>query len=254
MTDGSPRMAHLGFPLYSVMDEETRDVIVSAEGVSGFFVDEEEGEVPDVVFLGVHQMGVRNKTESALLEIRNSRNRKIGEYYAGRVVRNDAGADRTGDAVVNVPFRIFSNRCGVSRAAEIWQRWASDRPLELGEWSRWPASYERVWLHVVQNSWFASGHAASYYGLDGIGRLDAAQFSTRASFYCALGEAVNGPGGYFGSNLDALADCLRVSDGEQRLRRLEWNGFDQSMRTLGGGFVEAVADILRKYSVNLVTD
>ncbi|MFB9889103.1 barstar family protein [Planobispora takensis] len=28
-------------------------------------------------------------------------------------------------------------------------------------------------------------------------------------FSCALGEAVNGPGGYFGWNLDAPADCLR---------------------------------------------
>ncbi|MFD0592855.1 barstar family protein [Catellatospora coxensis] len=28
-------------------------------------------------------------------------------------------------------------------------------------------------------------------------------------FYCAIGEAVNGPGGYFGWNLDALVDCLR---------------------------------------------
>ncbi|GAB3473296.1 barstar family protein [Nocardiopsis coralliicola] len=28
-------------------------------------------------------------------------------------------------------------------------------------------------------------------------------------FWTAVGAAVNGPGGYFGSNLDALADCLR---------------------------------------------
>lgn len=27
-------------------------------------------------------------------------------------------------------------------------------------------------------------------------------------FYAVVGEAVNGPGGYFGSNLDALSDCL----------------------------------------------
>ncbi|WP_196445501.1 barstar family protein [Planomonospora sp. ID67723] len=27
--------------------------------------------------------------------------------------------------------------------------------------------------------------------------------------YCALGEAINGPGGYFGWNLAALDDCLR---------------------------------------------
>ncbi|MGW2476325.1 barstar family protein [Streptomyces sp. NPDC001665] len=28
------------------------------------------------------------------------------------------------------------------------------------------------------------------------------------SFWAVVGEAVNGPGGYFGRNLDAFADCL----------------------------------------------
>ncbi|MBB4855971.1 RNAse (barnase) inhibitor barstar [Mycobacteroides chelonae] len=32
---------------------------------------------------------------------------------------------------------------------------------------------------------------------------------TRADFFTEIGCAVNGPGGYFGSNLDALVDCLR---------------------------------------------
>ncbi|MFE0701069.1 barstar family protein [Streptomyces sp. NPDC058872] len=31
----------------------------------------------------------------------------------------------------------------------------------------------------------------------------------RDAFYCAIGEVVNGPGGYFGWNPDALDDCLR---------------------------------------------
>ncbi|MCE7548741.1 hypothetical protein LZG43_01875 [Streptomyces thermodiastaticus] len=29
-----------------------------------------------------------------------------------------------------------------------------------------------------------------------------------------MGEAVNGPGGYFGSHLDALVDCISSSFGE----------------------------------------
>lgn len=31
---------------------------------------------------------------------------------------------------------------------------------------------------------------------------------SRADLFTELGHAVNGAGGYFGSNLDALADCL----------------------------------------------
>ncbi len=39
--------------------------------------------------------------------------------------------------------------------------------------------------------------------------IDGSRVRTRADFFTELGRAVNGPGGYFGSNLDALVDCLR---------------------------------------------
>ncbi|MFF2660214.1 barstar family protein [Kitasatospora sp. NPDC058032] len=38
--------------------------------------------------------------------------------------------------------------------------------------------------------------------------LDGTRIGTTDDFWRAIGEAVNGPGGYFGRNLDALADCL----------------------------------------------
>src|SRR5258705_25593 len=44
--------------------------------------------------------------------------------------------------------------------------------------------------------------AGTVFGLDG-------RFVTDVEgFYCAIGEAINGPGGYFGWNLVALDDCL----------------------------------------------
>lgn len=38
--------------------------------------------------------------------------------------------------------------------------------------------------------------------------IDGDTTRTLEDFYATVGEAVNGPGGYFGTNLDALADCL----------------------------------------------
>ncbi|WP_331724428.1 barstar family protein (plasmid) [Streptomyces longwoodensis] len=38
--------------------------------------------------------------------------------------------------------------------------------------------------------------------------LDGKQIRTLGDFWRAIGEAINGPGGYFGRNLDAFADCL----------------------------------------------
>ena len=40
-------------------------------------------------------------------------------------------------------------------------------------------------------------------------RIDGAKVASKADFFTEIGRAVNGDGGYFGSNLDALADCLR---------------------------------------------
>ncbi|WP_019201240.1 barstar family protein [Tsukamurella sp. 1534] len=39
--------------------------------------------------------------------------------------------------------------------------------------------------------------------------VDGRRVADKESFYAELGRAVNGPGGYFGGNLDALVDCLR---------------------------------------------
>ncbi|MGW7237769.1 barstar family protein [Streptomyces sp. NPDC054804] len=38
--------------------------------------------------------------------------------------------------------------------------------------------------------------------------LDGTRIATLEDFRRVIGEAVNGPGGYFGRDLDALADCL----------------------------------------------
>jgi RNAse (barnase) inhibitor barstar len=56
--------------------------------------------------------------------------------------------------------------------------------------------------------------------------LDGRQVVDENSFYCALGEAVNGPGGYFGWNLDALVDCLRGSWGARPPFALHWRRSD----------------------------
>ncbi|MGC4986061.1 barstar family protein, partial [Streptomyces sp. DT193] len=52
------------------------------------------------------------------------------------------------------------------------------------------------------------------------------------SFYCAIGEAINGPGGYFGWNLDALDDCLCGGWGASVPFTLHWDSSDQARARL----------------------
>ncbi|UBU19107.1 barstar family protein [Nonomuraea gerenzanensis] len=55
-------------------------------------------------------------------------------------------------------------------------------------------------------------------------------------FHCAIGEAINGPGGYFGWNLAALGDCLRGRWGAEPPFRIVWHDSDVARRHLVPGF------------------
>lgn len=54
-------------------------------------------------------------------------------------------------------------------------------------------------------------------------------------FWAEIGEAVNGPGGYFGRNLDAFADCLTGGMGtpDDGDFVIEWRDHTRSARALG---------------------
>jgi hypothetical protein len=53
--------------------------------------------------------------------------------------------------------------------------------------------------------------------------LDGSFVTDLPGFHCALGEAVNGPGGFFGADLDSLDHCLRGGYGATAPFRLVWH-------------------------------
>lgn len=65
--------------------------------------------------------------------------------------------------------------------------------------------------------------------------LDGSEITGLDSFWEAIGEAVNGPGGYFGRGLDAFADCLGGGFGtpEDGSFVIEWRDHALSARALG---------------------
>ncbi|QIQ05269.1 barstar family protein [Streptomyces liangshanensis] len=72
--------------------------------------------------------------------------------------------------------------------------------------------------------------------------IDGAEVTDLDSFWRVIGAAVNGPGGYFGRNLDALVDCLRGGFGtpDDDDFAFEWRAHDVSRAALdraraGGG-------------------
>ena len=90
-------------------------------------------------------------------------------------------------------------------------------------------------------------------------RVDGRKIKSVKGFYRELGRAVNGPGGYFGQNLDALADCLRGGFGtpEDRPFQFEWQYSNLSRRHLKDVqrgqhvFFDAVLDVFDDAGVTL---
>ncbi|MFD9598902.1 barstar family protein [Streptomyces sp. NPDC057908] len=65
--------------------------------------------------------------------------------------------------------------------------------------------------------------------------IDGSRVTGLEQFWNVIGEAVNGPGGYFGRNFDALADCLSGGMGtpDDGDFVFEWRNHALSARALG---------------------
>jgi RNAse (barnase) inhibitor barstar len=98
-------------------------------------------------------------------------------------------------------------------------------------------------------------------GPDGpvIFRMDGRKIKSAKDFYREIGRSVNGPGGYFGRNLDALADCLRGGFGtpENRPYMFEWEHSSLSRRYLDDaqhgqrGFFDSIREVFEDAGVTL---
>ncbi|TPG33581.1 barstar family protein [Mycolicibacterium hodleri] len=90
-------------------------------------------------------------------------------------------------------------------------------------------------------------------------RIDGRKVKSVKDFYREVGFAVNGPDGYFGRNLDALADCLRGGFGTPESGRFEfeWEQSAVSRRHLKEvsrgrrSFVDSVQDVFDDAGVTL---
>jgi hypothetical protein len=105
-------------------------------------------------------------------------------------------------------------------ALPIWERWFAGPPDTRGAWAGLDTRRRGAWLDLVRERACRptrrdrpAGHA---YVLDGRHVTD------EPGLYLALGEAVNGPGGYFGGCLAAVDECLGGTFGYTAPSTLLW--------------------------------
>ncbi|AEI41732.1 barstar family protein [Paenibacillus mucilaginosus] len=97
-----------------------------------------------------------------------------------------------------------------AEALAVWEGWRESPPVEPGEWIKLSGRERSGWLEVVR---LYDGQLMRTRQLQGDQRhqtyeMDASPITDALSFYCALGEAVHGPGGYYGTEPMSLYDCI----------------------------------------------
>ncbi|MBM0256459.1 barstar family protein [Micromonospora sp. 4G55] len=204
--------------------------------VTGVFREQAAPPVPQVRLLGCRPeaplltaLGAVGQSTKAALR----RRRVQAEVYmaaadgsVGRVM----GAVVSGTVDAGEPSRLGAGLLDVTVDSDpreplplgilgILEHWYPRRPAEKNLWAGYDRELRHHWagMALARRSDAADRPAGTTYNLDG-------RFVTDIEgFYCAIGEAINGPGGYFGWNLDALDDCLAGRFGARAPFRLVWH-------------------------------
>ncbi|WP_241773924.1 barstar family protein [Micromonospora haikouensis] len=146
-----------------------------------------------------------------------SASRVIGAMVSGTIDTSEPS--RIGTGLLDVTVNSEIGEPMPTGILGILERWHNGRPAERNLWAGYGRELRHHWAGVAlaHRSVAPDRPAGVTYDLDG-------RFVTDIEgFYCAIGEAINGPGGYFGWNLDALDDCLSGRFGAQTPFRLVWH-------------------------------
>lgn len=162
----------------------------------------------------------RRAIDAALYSVDQSgvANRVIGSQLRASVTEVRPSLLAAGLVDVALDSAIFEPM--PSAARPIWDLWHAGGPAEPGLWAGYGRELRHCWSGAALAHRRADAPdkpAGSTYELDGRHVTDL------EGFYCAIGEAINGPGGYFGWNGDALHDCVTGGRGAEWPFRLIWH-------------------------------
>ncbi|QKW40104.1 barstar family protein [Actinomadura sp. NAK00032] len=204
--------------------------------VTGLFREPAEPPVPHVTLVGCRPeppllaaIAAAHETTKAGLRRRRV-SADVGAVAAdGSAVPVVTGAV-SGTLLSSVPSRLGAGLLDVTIASDpreprpagtrdILDLWFTGRPGTRDLWAPYDRTLRHEWVGVAlaHHRLTPDQPAGSVFHLAG-------RFVTDVEgFYCAIGEAINGPGGYFGGNLGALDDCLSGTWGAAAPFRLVWH-------------------------------
>lgn len=233
--------------------------------VTGLFREQAEPPVPQVRLLGcqpepllLKALGAIGQSAKGSLRRRRIRadvhmvatdgsiSQVIGAVVSGTVQASEPS--RLGAGLLDVTIDSDPQEPLPTGILDILEHWRTGRPAEKNLWAGYDRELRHHWAGVAlgQRSGAPDRPTGVTYDLDG-------RFVTDIEgFYCAIGEAINGPGGYFGWNLDALDDCFAGGFGARPPFRLVWHHSAVAREHLVAGYT-GVRCIRRSRSRNCWT-
>ncbi|WP_257041752.1 barstar family protein [Streptomyces sp. TLI_55] len=162
---------------------------------------------------------------------------EMGSYFVSGLTATAARPSMHGDGLFDIEVRLWCDEL-LPGSAEVWDLLRTGTLNRKGMWGGLDAGGRKAWLSVAlwSREYQRRGQPedappGQVFPLDGRRAVDI------NGFYCALGEAINGPGGYFGWNLAAVDDCLRGGFGAKPPFTLEW----LHSNTVSSGLISAPA-------------
>lgn len=106
-------------------------------------------------------------------------------------------------------------------------------PSSTNAWCGLDESNRKLWLKAARDRFFGHNDFKPSREQGRVVVIDGSSTDTLLGFYCAIGEAVNGPGGYFGSTMQAFDDCLFGGFGLEYPYTIVWRNHEVARVRLG---------------------
>ncbi|MEV2279154.1 barstar family protein [Nocardiopsis sp. NPDC049922] len=253
-------------------DEDDADFWGFARGAEGLFTPlPDENGARRVRFVGclpqggllksVDHVGSRRASAgNASLDLLDAEGATMGSYFVSGVTVIDVKPSICGVGLVDLTTTLWCENA-LAGADAVWDLIRQGQLSRTGMWHELAPGARRAWLSVAlwSREYQRRGKSATPAGQ--VFTLDGRHIVDEDSFYCAIGEAVNGPGGYFGWNLDALDDCLMGGWGATPRFTLYWGSSAEARARLaervptGDGDValfDLILEIFEEQGVNVV--
>lgn len=137
--------------------------------------------------------------DNILIDVLDDKGQRVGDYFLADV--QNLSIQKNSETLYDLSFDAFQwSVYPGSFKCMTW--WAEKRITKIDMWKKLPKAERQGWLNAALINGKRSQKNGQSIEIEGLNIDD------RNAFYCALGEAVNGPGGYFGRCLGGVNDCL----------------------------------------------